>query len=221
MVSMITQIQSNGGSDRVDGNIPKTSQKSKYKKKKEEPAKRRKKCRFEDEGKCKSKAACPYFHPRKTCKYFSQCGHCKTREQCNFRHPRGVCHEWEGRRKCLRQESCKFRHPQKVRERSNQEPQEKTSQQLQSLAQQQMVDKTMNQNVLKMPTTVATPPTFPFPPFLGFPPPVHPPGILTENIMNQMKMKNMNNPTITPQMMTFQRTHQVLPMAVGRDQVRQ
>ena len=41
----------------------------------------RKKCRFENRGKCKIGRSCQFYHPRRTCKFFSQSNTCQKGEK--------------------------------------------------------------------------------------------------------------------------------------------
>ena len=41
----------------------------------------RKKCRFENRGKCKNGRSCQFYHPRRTCKFFSQSNTCQKGEK--------------------------------------------------------------------------------------------------------------------------------------------
>ena len=41
----------------------------------------RKKCRFENQGKCKNGRSCQFYHPRRTCKFFSQSNTCQKGEK--------------------------------------------------------------------------------------------------------------------------------------------
>ena len=71
----------------------------------------KKKCKYENGGKCKDKVTCGYYHPKGTCQNFSKLGSCLTGIKCMLRHPRRTCREWEERGGCQWSDRCRFRHP--------------------------------------------------------------------------------------------------------------
>ena len=72
---------------------------------------KKKKCRYEDKGRCKLGKQCEFFHPRGICQSFSKLGSCTYKNKCGLRHPTGVCNEYESKGNCPRGDMCKFRHP--------------------------------------------------------------------------------------------------------------
>ena len=71
----------------------------------------KKKCKYENGGKCKDKNLCGYFHPKRTCQNFSKLGSCPSGFTCKLRHPKRTCREWEERGECQWSDRCRFRHP--------------------------------------------------------------------------------------------------------------
>ena len=69
------------------------------------------KCKFEDQGKCKSGPKCQYFHPKHTCQAHGKLGSCQYKDVCELRHPVKLCFQWEKEGNCLRGDLCRFRHP--------------------------------------------------------------------------------------------------------------
>ena len=88
-------------------------------KEKEESHKERRKCRYEDKGKCRERDNCKFYHPRGTCKTFSSEGYCRRGWKCHFRHPNGVCHQWKNTGRCSRGHRCIFRHPGELLQNRN------------------------------------------------------------------------------------------------------
>ena len=72
---------------------------------------KKKKCRYEDKGRCKLRKQCEFFHPRGICQSFSKLGSCTYKNKCGLRHPTGVCNDYESKGNCPRGDMCKFRHP--------------------------------------------------------------------------------------------------------------
>ena len=73
---------------------------------------KRLKCNFEDEGKCKFGKTCTREHPQRVCHSHSKDGKCHKRSQCEYRHPLNTCFQWKKEAFCHRGDSCRFRHPQ-------------------------------------------------------------------------------------------------------------
>ena len=75
--------------------------------------KRRKKCRYNDGGFCKSGSNCQYYHSDIICEKFLQDGKCSL-TGCKERHPKN-CKFWEkNEKRCFRAESCKYLHKAKI-----------------------------------------------------------------------------------------------------------
>ena len=71
----------------------------------------KRKCKFEDKGKCKNGSKCLYVHPKQTCQEHGKLGLCQHKDVCQLRHPVKICFQWEKGEKCSRGDQCRFRHP--------------------------------------------------------------------------------------------------------------
>ena len=80
--------------------------------------KRRKNCRYNDGGFCKSRSDCQYYHSEIICEKYLQDGKCSL-TGCKQRHPKN-CKFWEkNEKRCFRAESCKYLHRAKIIENIN------------------------------------------------------------------------------------------------------
>ena len=113
-MSLMKQEKKIPSKDTVPPNHnPKKSSEERGQKKKDSESLRKKriKCPFEDEGKCRFGRNCTKGHPTRVCSSHSKTGKCNIRSKCEYRHPQNVCFQWKKERYCYRGESCRFRHP--------------------------------------------------------------------------------------------------------------
>ena len=66
------------------------------------------KCKYDNRGKCKDKANCGSYHPKKTCQSYNKYGTCSYGSQCTWRHPKWICHSWRRSGECQWKEQCFF-----------------------------------------------------------------------------------------------------------------
>ena len=72
---------------------------------------KRKRCKYNNTGKCNKGAECKDLHVSKTCQIHSKLGQCPYEDKgCEHRHPVKVCYEWQQCGTCRHGDSCRFSH---------------------------------------------------------------------------------------------------------------